>query len=91
MPRLEKGQVKFGDGDLPLRTCHDIRRWTGCARCGVLGSKDSMIQTSNQFWHGRCFVKQFGMERLREMPATETNKLTLGDLGVRLMRALTTQ
>jgi len=48
-----------------------------------------MVASSKDvFWHGRCFVKKFGLELLIEMPRSETIKLTLGDLGLRLMAAL---
>jgi hypothetical protein len=88
-PRLEKGQVRFEDMPLPLRTCHDIRKWRGCVLCKKLGDKNQMLQSSKEtFWHGRCFAKQFGTDRLLELPREQLEKLSLGDLGLRLMRAV---
>jgi hypothetical protein len=89
MPRLQKGQRPFDKTPLPMRTCHDIRLWTACSHCAALGSKSDMLKTAkNQFWHGRCFAKRFGVERLLGLPREETGKLRLDDLGVALMRAL---
>ncbi len=89
MPRLAKGQVAFGKEPLPLKTCHDIRLWTACSHCHVLGTKNEMVQSSDKnFWHGRCFARKFGTDRLVEMPGKETAKLSLGDLGVDLMRRI---
>jgi len=87
MPKLRKGQVAFPPPR--MNTCHDIRKWTACSVCGAIGHRDNMVQSSpDVFWHGRCFVKRFGIERLLEMPRKETTKLSLGDLGLDLMRAL---
>lgn len=87
MPRFEKGQRPF-DNLLPIKTCHDIRLWRACAECHELGSKNSMINSGDGFWHGRCFAKRFGVERLLEMPREQLATLMLGDLGVRLMRSV---
>lgn len=88
MSRLKRGQVNFAKL-LPLRTCHDIRSWRPCAYCLKPGSVATMIEASkDNFWHGRCFERKFGMERMLEMPRKELVKLSLGDLGVDLMKEL---
>jgi hypothetical protein len=88
MPRFEKGQRPF-DKMLPIKTCHDIRLWRRCEECHQLGGKNSMLSSGKDaFWHGRCFAKRFGTERMLEMPREQLATLMLGDLGVRLMRSV---
>jgi hypothetical protein len=41
-----------------------------------------------RWYHGRCFVDAFGAVALARLPRETTDRLTLGDLGTRLMRAL---
>lgn len=86
--RLRKGQHRH-ETMLHLRTAHDVRKLRTCAYCGKLGSSDAMLDTSPQYWwHGRCFKKKFGLERLLEEGDERLSRLTLGDLGVELMRQI---
>jgi hypothetical protein len=85
MARFEKGQRPF-DKLLPMKTCHEIRLWRTCSECQELGGKNSMLSSGDGFWHGRCFAKRFGTERMLEMPREQLATLMIGDLGVRLMR-----
>lgn len=47
-----------------------------------------MIRHGKVSVHGRCYVAEFGRQSLFDLPPSETDKLSLGDLGVDLMRAL---
>lgn len=94
MTKLEKGQVPF-DQLITIKTAHDVRRLAVCTHCRFMGSQLSMIDTprplageSPEWWHGRCFAKHIGMTRLLELPPEKTARLTLGDLGVDLMKRL---
>ena len=87
--RLRKGQHKFEDMPPTLRTAHDVRKLRSCAYCGRLGSSETMLDTSaKQWWHGRCFVKKFGVELLMVQDVDAISRLTLGDLGVDLMKRI---
>lgn len=86
---LSKGQVPFEDL-LTIRTAHDVRRLRACARCGEIGDSDLMAfgyPYDNDYFHGRCFVAEHGFEALLQLPGV-ARKLTLGDLGLDLMRQL---
>lgn len=84
--RLRKGQRRFEDM-IELRTAHDVRKLMSCAYCGRMGTADSMVDTSpKQWWHGRCFAKKFGLERLLREDTGRLSRLTIGDLGVDLAR-----
>ena len=81
MARLERGQINFKNNPPPMRTCHDIRKWCACPQGGHLGHKDHMLDG----YHGRCFARKFGLESMFAHKRAEISRLTLGDLGVRLM------
>lgn len=82
MPRLMKGQVRFGRPE--MKTCHDIRSWRACPECGDLGHKQNMIESgygkNATYYHGRCFVYRFGMEQLVRLPQEKVAGITMGDL-----------
>jgi hypothetical protein len=84
MPRYQKGQAPFGKL-LKMDTCHDIRKWRTCEHCQQLGHADNMVQTSKDtFSHGRCFIKQHGVEVLVAHHRDQCDNLMIGDLGVKL-------
>jgi hypothetical protein len=88
MPRLYKGQVSF-DKLISFDTCHDVRKLRGCEYCHKMGLSTNMVQPSKGvFYHGRCFERKFDVERLLELPRDQVSRLTLGDLGVTLARAV---
>lgn len=39
---------------------HDVRYLVLCKRCTDLGDKRDMIKWDNVWWHGRCYVREFG-------------------------------
>ncbi len=88
VPRLARGQTAFPPP--PLRTCHDIRKWCYCVVCSNIGSTEDMVKPrkDDDWYHGRCFAKKFGVDALLALPMAQTEKLTLGDLGVDLMSQL---
>jgi hypothetical protein len=85
---LAYGQTLFPPP--PMRTCHDIRKWRHCAECSHIGGMDQMVKSraNDDWYHGRCFAKKFGVDALLALPMAQTEKLTLGDLGVDLMGQL---
>jgi hypothetical protein len=38
--------------------------------------------------HGRCYIARFGLDALLSLPSSQTDELTLGDIGPEAMRAL---
>lgn len=71
-----------------LRTAHDVRHLQGCTACRQVGDDRTMIDLDGEWFHGRCFVESFGLKYLLALPKSKTDRLTLGDVGVRTMRAL---
>lgn len=71
-----------------LRTAHDVRHLVGCARCRRIGDRRQMVSVAGRDYHGRCFVRGFGLPALIALAPVETDKLTLGDLGRVWMRQL---
>lgn len=73
---------------------HDVRHLRECERCHQLGDERSMIVfpptalTKEEFWHGACYLDRFGITRLLDLPDAQTDKLTLGDIGVSVMKRL---
>lgn len=81
-------------GQLPIEElvrinkAKDVRTLRVCAVCGSLGNNDCMIDLDAEWYHGRCFVGRFGGAALGALPKVKTDRLTLGDIGTHLMRAL---
>jgi hypothetical protein len=85
--KLARGQTPFPPP--PMKTCHDIRKWRYCKGCSHIAGQDQMVKDADgDHWHGRCFAKKFGVGTLLALPMAQTEKLTLGDLGVDLMGQL---
>lgn len=84
---MSAGQVPVKDL-VHVRKAHDVRTLRVCAVCSNLGNSHSMVDLDSEWYHGRCFVKRHGGKALGALPKSKTDRLTLGDLGVRLMRAL---
>lgn len=74
--------------DVELRTCHDIRHWCVCARCGYLGDDRRMITVGAEQYHDACAVANFTTAQILEMPIDELNKFTLCATGINLMKAI---
>lgn len=88
--------TRFG-GPLPdpaLRTAHDVRHLVTCtnSRCNQLGDDRHMICVRSMdvrnYYHGRCFVKVFGLGALLNTPREQLETLTLGDVGPAIARAI---
>lgn len=74
------------DGHLPdLKTAHDVRHLDKCDVCSDLGDVRRMILAR---YHGRCYIRRFGLDDFLELPKEETDKVSLGDIGLNAMKAL---
>jgi hypothetical protein len=71
-----------------LKTCHDIRHWAPCKGCGGLGDDRQMLSYQGAPYHGACLVALLDRRTILKLPAAELGKLTLGDTGAPLMKAL---
>lgn len=75
---------------------HDVRRLRICPACQEMGDLRNMIAHTDQpiefhterYYHGGCFVSSFGEEALLTLPISETDRLTLRDIGAEMMRKL---
>lgn len=65
---------------------HDVRSLVLCKGCGQPGDKRNMIPTDLAWWHGSCYVMEFGEDRFMKLPASHIGGLTLDDIGIDLMR-----
>lgn len=69
--------------DLDLRKAHDIRRVEGC-KCGGMGMRENMAKIDGAYWHGRCAIATFGLDRV----ATLDTNFRLDDIGPVAMKTL---
>jgi len=96
-----KNIIPRGKPPLPIiSTCHDVRHLVVCAyaRCRDLGDERDMVTAkSTDFqsksdgracYHGRCYAKKYGLAKFLRLPKKTLSKLTLGDLGSELMKAV---
>lgn len=67
--------------------CHDIRKLTVCSGCQMPGDKRAMVPTDLQWWHGLCFIEEFGEDRFMALPPSHVAGLTIDDVGAKLMKA----
>lgn len=68
--------------------CHSVRQLAVCSGCHQLGSKLHMIPTDSAWFHGRCYIIEFGDDRFLALPPSHTGPITLDDIGVDMMRRL---
>lgn len=74
--------------ELELSKAHDVRKLEGC-KCGGLGRRDqSMVNIDGQWWHGRCAIAEFGIDRIAALPRDATANLRLSDIGPAAMKKL---
>lgn len=73
---------------ITLRTAHDVRKLRCCPYCDRLGDTRHMVEAMGQLVHGGCAVQIIGVKGILAMPREEQNKLTLGEIGMKAMRAL---
>lgn len=81
----DKGLVRFDYA--AVEKAHDVRKLGAC-KCGGVLSKDMAVDLDGEWYHGRCFVAIFGEGGLHALPKSKQDRLTLGDLGVEVMRRL---
>lgn len=67
---------------------HDVKHLVICKGCHVLGDSRSMIPTDMEWFHGCCYITEFGEDRFLKLPASHTASITLGDIGPQMMRKL---
>lgn len=73
--------------DLDLRKAHDVRRIEGCG-CGGVGFRDQMVKIDGGWWHGRCAIDKFGLDRVATLPRKAYGGLRRDDIGDDAMRVL---
>lgn len=75
-----------------IEKAHDVRSLRLCEYCQGLGHNHSMICTMRgrtaPHWHGRCYIKEFGMAPFLALPHAQTDKMTLGDIEGEAIHAL---
>lgn len=71
-------------------TAHDVRHLRVCLWCGDLGDDRTMLHSSELYGdsHGRCWILKFGLNAFLDLPSSETDKITLEDIGKEAMMAL---
>ena len=52
------------------------------------GYKQNMIPAEHKWFHGTCYVMEFGEDRFLKLPSDYVQSLTLEDIGMPLMRRL---
>jgi hypothetical protein len=67
---------------------HAVRDTTTCDICQGMASKKTSILQGKKHFHGKCFIAQWGIDALLALPTIDKDCLTLGDIGVKAMRAL---
>jgi hypothetical protein len=96
--KLAQGQIPV-DELARVRKAHDVRTLRVCGGCGGMGNSHSMIFRKvpldnaptvlrEEWLHGRCFVSRYGRAKLTQLPKEQTDRLTIGDIGVRTMKYL---
>jgi hypothetical protein len=89
VPEYDKRRMSKPYNDPPvLQNCHDVRKLTACPICHGLGNKENTIRGGT---HGRCYVEFYGLPALLSLEKAELDKLTLGDVGAKTMRAILEQ
>ena len=73
--------------ELEIRKAHDVRRLQGC-QCGGLGMRDQMVKIDGDYWHGRCAIARFGLERVAALPLDVVGGLRLDDIGREAAKAM---
>lgn len=79
--------------NVEVRTAHDVRRIEPCTYCRGMGDKRRMIppictNVEKGYAHGRCYAKKHGRKAFLDLPRDITDRLTWGDIGTLLMKAL---
>ncbi|MDA8347839.1 MAG: hypothetical protein M0038_03370 [Pseudomonadota bacterium] len=78
-------------GPLPqpeLRCAHDVRHLVVCVGCRCLADERHCVLRAGKPYHGRCFLRRFGMSALRAVPREARAGLQLSDIGMLAARVL---
>lgn len=78
-------------GPLPqpeLRHVHDVRHLVVCGGCRRLADERHCVRRDGKSYHGRCFLRRFGMRALRALPRESRAGLQLSDIGILAARVL---
>jgi len=67
---------------------HDVRHLKLCPSCSSIGDEREMAFDGSDFYHGRCFEADFGLDALIALPRKQRDHLTLGDVGNETMTIL---
>jgi hypothetical protein len=73
--------------ELDIKKARDIRRIEGC-QCGGVGMRDHMIKVGGKWWHGRCAIERFGIEKIAAMPKKAYGGLRWSEIGSEAMKVL---
>jgi hypothetical protein len=84
---LSRGQVPI-DELVRLEKAHDVRTLRVCGSCGGMGNNDRMIEHGTEWLHGRCFVARYGKAELCQLPQAQTDRMSMNDLGLEVMKYL---
>ena len=80
-----------GLGPLPdpeIRRAHDVRHLVVFADCRCLADDRHCVTRAGKPYHGRCFLRSFGMRALQALPPKARSGLQLSDIGVLVARVL---
>ena len=77
--------------EMEARTCHDLRHWTTCDKCGGIGDGRAMLKVGSELWHGGCVVDHIDAPKVMRLPDAELGKLRLNDMGPALARRILTK
>lgn len=71
-----------------LRRAHDVRHLVVCVSCRCLADVRHCVHHDGKPYHGRCFLRRFGMRALQALPRESRNGLQLSDIGILAARVL---
>lgn len=73
--------------ELEIRKAHDVRKIEPC-QCGGLGMRPHMIKVGGKWWHGKCAIEHFGIDRIAAMGIKHTGGLRWSEIGTTAMKRL---
>ena len=71
-----------------VRRAHDVRHLVVCADCEGLADDRHCVARAGKPYHGRCFLRRFGMRALQAVPRDARAGLQLSDIGIFVARVL---
>lgn len=73
--------------ELEIKKSHDVRKLEPCV-CGGLGMRPNMVKVDGEWWHGRCAIERFGVEKIAALGKAATGGLRWSEIGTDAMRRL---